>query len=136
MHDPVHPVRVFVNEGFDVEGGEWDVPHGIVGVEGVRDVGVALKADPVAVQVDGLESGVDLQGLGQQPRPSVSHAVTGNVQVLEALVAAQGIDDVINIVLQLAVREVQLLDCRVLVLEDKTMFLQLLISNSIINQFL
>ena len=59
MHDPVHPVRVFVNEGFDVEGGEWDVPHGIVGVEGVRDVGVPLKADPVAVQVDGLESGVD-----------------------------------------------------------------------------
>ena len=136
MHDPVHPVRVFVNEGFDVEGGEWDVPHGIVGVEGVRDVGVPLKADPVAVQVDGLESGVDLQGLGQQPRPSVSHAVTGNVQVLEALVAAQGIDDVVNIVLQLAVREIQLLDCRVLVLEDKTMFLQLLISNSIINQFL
>ena len=65
---------------------------------------------------------VDLKGLSQQPRPSVSHAVTGNVQVLEALVAAQGIDDVVNIVLQLAVREVQLLDCRVLVLEDKTMF--------------
>ena len=45
--------------------------------------------------------------------------------MLEALVAAQGIDDVVNIVLQLAVREIQLLDCRVLVLEDKTMFLQL-----------
>ena len=56
--------------------------------------------------------------------------------MLEALVAAQGIDDVVNIVLQLAVRQIQLLDCRVLVLEDKTMFLQLLICNSIINQFL
>ena len=65
MHDTVHPVRVFVNEGFDVEGGEWDVPHGVIRVEGVGDVGVTLEADAVAVQVDGLESGVDLQSLGQ-----------------------------------------------------------------------
>ena len=53
--------------------------------------------------------------------------------MLEALVAAQGIDDVVNIVLQLAVREVQLLDCRVLVLEDKTMFFTITIDFKLYN---
>ncbi len=43
---------------------------------------VSLEADAVPVQVNGAEPGVDLQRLGQQPRPHVPHVVPTYIQHL------------------------------------------------------
>ena len=48
-----------------------------------EEVGVfTLEADVVPVDDDLPEPGVDLQRLGQQPRPAVPHPVTADVQHL------------------------------------------------------
>ena len=48
-----------------------------------KEVGVfTLEADVVPVYDDLPEPGVDLQRLGQQPRPAVPHPVTADVQHL------------------------------------------------------
>ena len=43
--------------------------------------------------------------------------------MLEALVAPQGVDDVVDLGLELAVRQVELLDGRLFVLDDQALFL-------------
>ena len=56
-----------------------------------EEVGVfTLEADVVPVYDDLPEPGVDLQRLGQQPRPAVPHPVTADVQHLHTPITREG----------------------------------------------
>ncbi len=57
-----------------------------------------------------FESGVDLESFGQKSRSHVAHQVPGDVEMLEALVAAQSVYHVVDLSSKFAVGEVQLLD--------------------------
>ena len=56
-----------------------------------EEVGLfTLEADVVPVYDDLPEPGVDLQRLGQQPRPAVPHPVTADVQHLLTTIIREG----------------------------------------------
>ena len=45
MKDNICPVRMSLDDWLQVEGGEGDVPHGVVGLQRVGYVGVTLKSE-------------------------------------------------------------------------------------------
>ena len=79
------------------------MPHGIIRIQSICDVSVSLNRNSISIQIDGPEPGVDLQGLGQQPCPHVTHQVPGNVQSLKTLIGPQGVNHIVDLRFQFAV---------------------------------
>jgi hypothetical protein len=100
-HHRVRSLGVGFEAGRRIEHRKGDHPHRVVALQGVDDVAVALQRHVVAVHGDFAELVVDLQRLGQQPGANVAHQIAADVEHLEALIAADGVDEIVQVVFQL-----------------------------------
>lgn len=116
-HDGVSFLGMIFETRRYVEEWKWNVTKRVIVLEGIYNIRISLQSDCVAIHHDCLQLVVDLQGFREQSCTKIAHQIAANIKNLQVLVASKGIDDIVNVRLQLILGNVELRKHEVILLD-------------------